>query len=55
MESYITTTSYITVLEYTATQIRAEVATAYNAHRDAADRLCNIERKLAEARKEEMK
>jgi hypothetical protein len=32
-------------------RIRAEAITSYNAHRDAVDRLCNAERKLAEARK----
>lgn len=41
----------IALLESEATQIRAEVADAYNAHRDAVDRLCNLEHRLAEARK----
>ena len=41
----------IALLESDVTRIRAEVATAYNAHRDAVDRLFNAERELAAARK----
>ena len=41
----------IIALEYEVDRIREESVTAYNAHRDAVDRLCNAERELAEARK----
>ena len=41
----------ITTLETEVARLKLEAATAYNAHRDAVDRLCNAERKLAEARK----
>lgn len=41
----------ITTLEYKVDRIREEAVTAYNAYRDAVDRRCDAERKLAEARK----
>jgi hypothetical protein len=44
-------TTDITTLEYEVDRIRAESVIAYNAHRDAVDRLYITERKLAEARK----
>lgn len=41
----------ITTLKQEVAQLKLEAAIAYNAHRDTVDRLCNTERKLAEARK----
>ena len=43
----------ITTLEEDVAHIRTEIAAAYNAHRDATDRLWDAERHLTEAKRRE--